>query len=111
MIGKLDPEERVMEDLQYFAWKEGGIMDSVQEVIKDLGWSASDDISVEVGGSSTYEIDGLDTKWSPPQGTRKYNKDAFIIIKNKDRNPVTPSVPQLSDKELDDKYNYDTSGK
>jgi len=111
MIGKLDPEERVMEDLQYFPWKEGGIMDSVQEVIKDLGWSVSDDISVEVGGSSTYEIDGLDTKWSPPQGTRKYNKDAFIIIKNKDRNPVTSSVPQLSDKELDDKYNYDTSGK
>ena len=121
MIGKLDPEERVMSDIpshdwtqnedHFFAWEDNGIMDRIQDFIETLDWKGSDNIVVEIGGSSVYEIDGLDTKWSPPQGTRKFNKDAFIIIKNKDRNPVTPSVPKLSEKELEDKFNYDTSGK
>ena len=38
-----------------------------------------------------YEIDGAGTKWAPVKGTRKYNKDAFIVIKNRDRNEVVPS--------------------
>ncbi len=58
----------------------------------DLGWDMShDDIHVEIGGTSVYEIEGLDTKWSPTKGTRKYNKDAFIVIKNRSRDPFTPS--------------------
>ena len=66
-----------------------------QELVKaytDLGWDMShDDIHVEIGGTSVYEIEGLDTKWSPTKGTRKYNKDAFIVIKNRSRVPFTPS--------------------
>ena len=43
---------------------------------------------------SIYEIDGAGTKWGiPVKGTRKYNKDAFIVIKNLSRNPTVPSQP------------------
>ena len=58
----------------------------------DLGWDMSrDDIHVEIGGTSVYEIAGAGTKWAPVKGTRKYNKDAFIVIKNRSREPFTPS--------------------
>ena len=94
MHGSLEPEEHVMEDdPQYFAWKEGGIMDAVQETIKTLGWESTDEIDVEIGGTQIYEIEGAGTKWAPVKGTRKYNKDAFIVIKNLDRNPTVSSQP------------------
>ena len=55
--------------------------------IQDLGWDVrQDDIHIEVGGTSVYMIDGAGTKWAPVKGTRKYNKDAFIVIKNRSRN-------------------------
>ena len=74
-----------------FAWDHGSIMDQIDETIKNLGWESTDNIVVEVGGTSVYEIDGAGTKWAPVKGTRKYNKDAFIVIKNKSRNPFEPS--------------------
>jgi hypothetical protein len=61
--------------------------------LENLGWQDGDDIAVEIGGTSIYEIDGAGTKWAPVKGTRKYNKDAFIIIKNRDRNPTVGSEP------------------
>ena len=61
--------------------------------VENLGWEEGDDIVVEIGGTSVYEIDGAGTKWAPVKGTRKYNKDAFIVIKNLDRNPTVPSQP------------------
>ena len=62
--------------------------------IQDLGWDVrKDDIHIEVGGTSVYMIDGAGTKWAPVKGTRKYNKDAFIVIKNRDRDPIVPSKP------------------
>ena len=61
------------------------------ETIQKLGWQPSDDIHIEVGGTSVYMIDGAGTKWAPVKGTRKYNKDAFIVIKNRSRDPVVPS--------------------
>ena len=64
------------------------------ETFQELGWDVrNDDIHIEIGGTSVYEIEGLDTKWSPLKGTRKYNKDAFIVIKNRSRDPVVPSKP------------------
>jgi len=55
--------------------------------IHELGWDVrKDDLHIEVGGTSVYEIDGAGTKWAPVRGTRKYNKDAFIVIKNRSRN-------------------------
>ena len=61
------------------------------DTIFELGWDPMDDIHIEIGGTSVYEIEGLGTKWSPIKGTRKYNNDAFIVIKNKSRDPFTPS--------------------
>ena len=52
-----------------------------------------DDIHIEIGGTSVYEIDGAGTKWAPVKGTRKYNKDAFIVIKNRSRDEFVPSKP------------------
>ena len=50
-----------------------------------------DDIHIEIGGTQVYMIDGAGTKWAPVKGTRKYNKDAFIVIKNRSRNEFVPS--------------------
>ena len=61
--------------------------------LESLGWDRGDNVAVEIAGTSVYEIDGAGTKWAPLKGTRKYNKDAFIIIKNLDRNPTVPSQP------------------
>ena len=49
--------------------------------LQELGFSSSDDLEVVTGGTSVYEIDGAGTKWAPVKGTRKYNKDAFIVIR------------------------------
>ena len=68
------------------------------ETISELGWQPSDDIHIEIGGTSVYMIDGDGTKWAPVKGTRKYNKDAFIVIKNRSRDPVVPSqAPEKTD--------------
>ena len=63
------------------------------ETMQTLGWDPMDDIHIEIGGTSVYEIDGAGTKWAPVKGTRKYNKDAFIVIKNRSRDPYVPSQP------------------
>ena len=66
--------------------------ESLVEAVAALGWDVShDDIHVEIGGTSVYEIDGAGTKWAPVKGTRKYNKDAFIVIKNMSREEFVPS--------------------
>ena len=85
MTGNLEPEERVM--------SQPGIIEQISVVAKKLGWESGDDISVEIGGSSIYGINGAGTKWAPTLGTVKYNKDAFIVIKNKTRDPFVPSQP------------------
>ena len=68
-------------------------MDQIQSMIDTLGWEMTDDIVLEVGGTSVYEIDGAGTKWAPVKGTRKYNKDAFLVIKNRSRNETVSSQP------------------
>jgi len=98
MIGKLDPEENVMDDELSSKLKASSICnqsvnDKIQEIIVALGWDINDDVQVEIGGTSVYEIDGAGTKWAPVKGTRKYNKDAFIVIKNRSRNLTVPSQP------------------
>ena len=90
MIGKLDPEERVMEDSVMYP---GGMLGQLAIVLEKMGWDSEDNISVEIAGTSVYEIDGAGTKWAPKKGSVKYNKDAFIVIKNLDRNPTVPSNP------------------
>ena len=49
--------------------------------MQELGFTHDVDLEIVVGGTSVYEIDGDGTKWAPVKGTRKYNKDAFIVIR------------------------------
>jgi len=63
---------------------------NIYEACVKLGWDPEDDIVIDIAGSSTYGIEGLGTKWSPVKGTVKYNKDAFIVIKNKSRDDTLP---------------------
>ena len=78
-------------------WEEDGVFDQVQEITQKLGWDNLDDnIVVEIGGTSVSGIDvgeEYNKKWQSPKGTVKYNKEAFIIIKNLSRSPVVPSEP------------------
>jgi len=71
---------------------------NIYEAFDKLGWDPKDDIAIEIAGSSVYEIDGAGTKWAPTKGTIKYNKDAFIVIKNKSRNPFESSKPNAESK-------------
>ena len=123
MIGNLEPEEHVMDDSVMYP---GGMLGQLAIALEKMGWDQGDNVAVEIAGTSVYEIDGAGTKWAPVKGTRKYNKDAFIVIKNLDRNPTVPSVPNpelkghhlKSEKELaaelkrsDDAKGYDTYSK
>ena len=90
MIGNLEPEEHVMDDSAIYP---GGMLGQLAIALESLGWDYGDNVAVEIAGTSVYEIDGAGTKWAPVKGTRKYNKDAFIVIKNLDRNLTVPSQP------------------
>ena len=90
MLGNLEPEENVMDDSVRYP---GGMLGQLAIALEKMGWESGDDVVVEIAGTSVYEIDGAGTKWAPVKGTRKYNKDAFIVIKNRDRNPIVPSQP------------------
>jgi len=71
-------------------------MIDISEAVAKLGWAEDDNIVVEIGGTSVSGIDvgeEYNKKWQSPIGTRKYNKDAFIVIKNLDRSPYEPSQP------------------
>ena len=93
MIGKLDPEDRVLDDsIHDSIMGKGGWLGQLFEALQKLEMQ-DDELEVVIGGSQIYEIDGAGTKWAPVKGTRKYNKDAFIVIKNLDRNPTVPSQP------------------
>ena len=90
MLGNLEPEENVMDESVRYP---GKMLGQLAIALEKMGWDAGDDVAVEIAGTSVYEIDGAGTKWAPVKGTRKYNKDAFIIIKNRDRNPTVSSQP------------------
>tara|TARA_R100000231_G_scaffold110644_1_gene82019 strand:+ start:235 stop:480 length:246 start_codon:yes stop_codon:yes gene_type:complete len=72
-------------------------MIDISSVIEKLGWDLeNDEIDVEIGGTQVSGIDVgevYNKKWQSPIGTRKYNKDAFIIIKNQSRRDLTKSEP------------------
>ena len=90
MNGNLEPEERVYDCA---VQAQGKWLVELSIALESLGWDRGDNVAVEIAGTSVYEIDGAGTKWAPVKGTRKYNKDAFIVIKNLDRNPTVPSQP------------------
>ena len=64
--------------------------------IQNLGWEPTDEIVVQVGGvaaTGTATHPDANPKWAKPFGSVTYQKDAFIVIKNVNRNPVVPSQP------------------
>ena len=71
-------------------------IDELKDLFDKYGWEASDDIVVEMAGTQVSGIDvgeEYNKKWQSPIGTRKYNKEAFIVIKNLSRDPVISSKP------------------
>ena len=71
--------------------------DELWHQIATLGWDViHDDIVIEVGGtvvSGIHQGEDYNKKWATPYGVRKYNKDAFIVLKNLSRTPFEPSLP------------------
>ena len=55
-------------------------LNDINAALSLLGYT-NDELEVVIGGSQTYEIDGAGTKWAPLKGTRKFNPDAFIVIR------------------------------
>ena len=100
MIGNLEPEENVMSNMT---------QDELWETIATLGWDVmNDNIVIEVGGTQVSGIEqpeGYNKKWASPFGHRKYNKDAFIVIKNLSRNDDTKSQPM--DREHKPHHSYE----
>ena len=93
MNGKLEPDERVLDDSCQYP---GGMLGQLALALEKLGWEYGDEVDVEIGGTSVSGIDVgevYNKKWQSPIGTRKYNKDAFIIIKNQSRRDLTKSQP------------------
>ena len=74
--------------------------------LEKLNWDPNDEIVVEIGGvavTGTATHPDANPKWAKPFGTVSYQNDAFIVIKNKSRNPVVPSQPNP---ELKQKHIY-----
>jgi hypothetical protein len=72
-----------------------GMLGQFALALEQLGWNADDEISVEIGGVAVTgtATPNANPKWAKPFGTVSYQNDAFIVIKNKSRNPVVPSQP------------------
>tara|TARA_Y100000401_G_scaffold87623_1_gene73113 strand:+ start:893 stop:1171 length:279 start_codon:yes stop_codon:yes gene_type:complete len=74
----------------------GKMLGQLAIALEKLGWEYGDEVDVEIGGTSVSGIDvgeNYNKKWQSPLGTRKYNKDAFIIIKNQSRRDLSKSQP------------------
>ena len=93
MLGNLEPEEHVMDESVMYP---GKMLGQLAIALEKLGWDYGDEVDVEIAGTSVSGIDvgeEYNKKWQSPIGTRKYNKDAFIVIKNQSRRDLTKSQP------------------
>ena len=73
-----------------------GMLGQFAIALEKLGWDTNDELEVNIGGvavTGTATNPNANPKWAKPYGTVTYQNDAFIIIKNKTRNPVVPSQP------------------
>jgi hypothetical protein len=62
--------------------------------LEKLGWDADDELEVNIGGvavTGTATHPDANPKWAKPYGSVTYQNDAFIVIKNVNRNPVVSS--------------------
>ena len=87
MIDDLASASREESKFQY-------VMKDVFEVMRSLGWTGDDTFEVNVGGCSatgTATHPDANPKWAKPYGSVTYQSDAFIVIKNSNKNPVVSS--------------------
>jgi hypothetical protein len=87
MINDLASASREESKFQY-------VMKDVFEVMRSLGWTGDDSFEVNVGGcaaTGTATHPDANPKWAKPYGTVTYQSDAFIVIKNSNKNPVVSS--------------------
>ena len=66
-------------------------LNQLATTMEQLGFTQDVPLEIAIGGTQIYEIDGAGTKWAPEKGTRKYNNDAFIVIRKP--RPVVSSQP------------------
>jgi hypothetical protein len=62
--------------------------------LEKLGWDRNDKLEVNIGGvavTGTATHPDANPKWAKPYGSVTYQNDAFIVIKNVNRNPVVSS--------------------
>ena len=79
--------------------------------LQELNWDRNDEIVVEIAGvaaTGTATHPDANPKWAKPYGTVTYQNDAFIVIKNKTRNPVVSSQPNP---ELKQQHSYQGKNK
>lgn len=70
------------------------LLEKIESYINELKWDSDDIIEVQVGGCSSSglsESEQANSKWHRPYGVTTHQNDAFIVIKNRSRNPVIPS--------------------
>ena len=73
-----------------------GMLGQLGVALQELGWDATDELSVEIGGvavTGTATHPDANAKWAKPYGSVTYQNDAFIVIKNKTRSPMVFSQP------------------
>jgi hypothetical protein len=83
-----------------------GMLGQLSLALQELNWDHNDEIVVEIGGvaaTGTATHPDANPKWAKPYGTITYQNDAFIVIKNKTRNPV---VSSQSNPELKQHHSY-----
>ena len=99
MHGNLEPEERVLSKTSWLS--------QLATKFEELNWNG-ENLEVVIAGTQVYEIDGDGSKWSPSKGTQKYDKDAFIIIRQPqpatttENNSVTPHHSQTTTENSND---------
>jgi hypothetical protein len=83
-----------------------GMLGQFAIALEKLGWDTNDELEVNIGGvavTGTATNPNANPKWAKPYGTVTYQNDAFIVIKNKTRNPV---VSSQSNSELKQHHSY-----
>ena len=68
----------------------GGMLGQLSIALEKMGWESGDDVTVEIAGTQTYEIDG----WH--KNLIKEPKKLIKMLssyKNRSRNPYQPSKP------------------
>lgn len=74
------------------------MLGKLASALQTLGWDRNNKLEVNIGGvsfSGITQSEGANPKWAKPHGTTFYQEDAFIVIKNVNRKPFTPSqAPQ-----------------